>query len=168
MGDANTLVQYASHGAIQQMKMGNGLWSETRFNNRLQPIQIGLGQAATSGALSTPNSNRLLLEFGCDSVTCPGQGPNNGNVRCQNIKVGATTIAQTYTYDAFNRLATASETNGWSQTYGYDRYGNKWVTAGSSHESISAMTPTGRELLRSGLHRDVQHESEQQAGRQWV
>jgi RHS repeat-associated protein len=41
-----------------------------------------------------------------------------------------------------NRLATASENGGavWSQTYGYDRYGNRWVSASPGY-TLSSLTP---------------------------
>ncbi|MGH9962426.1 MAG: RHS repeat domain-containing protein, partial [Pyrinomonadaceae bacterium] len=31
-GDGTNPIQYSSHGAIQQLKLGNGLWDEIRFN----------------------------------------------------------------------------------------------------------------------------------------
>ncbi len=38
---------------------------------------------------------------------------------------------QTYTYDAANRLQSVSENTGWSQTFGYDLVGNRWLSAGA-------------------------------------
>src|SRR6266516_2816583 len=40
-------ISYASHGAVKAMQLGNALWEHTNFNNRLQPIQIGLGTNST-------------------------------------------------------------------------------------------------------------------------
>jgi hypothetical protein len=39
----------------------------------------------------------------------------------------APTFSQTFGYDGVNRLTSASETGGWSQSYGYDQYGNMWM-----------------------------------------
>ena len=42
---------------------------------------------------------------------------------------GNLVLTQTYTYDALNRLSGASENGSptWSQTYDYDRWGNRAV-----------------------------------------
>jgi len=120
------------------MKLGNGLFDETRFNNRLQPLWIGLGQTETpltSAELNTTNSNRLLLEYGYGTTS------NNGNVLSQTIRIGAsTTLTQNYTYDGANRIWTAGETpNGCSQTFQHDQYGNHWLSAGAKRRSRWAM-----------------------------
>jgi RHS repeat-associated protein len=64
---------------------------------------------------------------GCNgTATC-----NNGNVMGQTITPpGSWSASQSYTYDAENRLSTAVEagTDGWSENFGYDRWGNQWVT----------------------------------------
>ena len=44
------------------------------------------------------------------------------------------TFNPTYTYDTANRLASAGESTGsgsWSEAFGYDRYGNVWLTSSS-------------------------------------
>lgn len=38
---------YAAHGAIKHLQIGNGLWESAQFNNRLQVTQLGLGTSAT-------------------------------------------------------------------------------------------------------------------------
>jgi hypothetical protein len=38
--DATNRIQYAAHGGIAAMKLGNGKWEHTNFNGRLQPTQI--------------------------------------------------------------------------------------------------------------------------------
>jgi len=45
-----------------------------------------------------------------------------------------------------NRLATAQENSGsnWSQTNGYDRYGNRWVDLGGGSQSLYFSTSTNR------------------------
>lgn len=46
---------------------------------------------------------------------------------------GGTSFTQDFTYDTLNRLSTSQEQSGssWTQTNGYDRYGNRTVTAGT-------------------------------------
>jgi RHS repeat-associated protein len=64
-------------------------------------------------------------------------------VLSQTITIGATVMSQSYGYDSLNRLESASENSGgsWSQTYGYDRYGNRWVSASTGY-TLSSLTPT--------------------------
>jgi RHS repeat-associated protein len=123
--------RYAPHGAIRQLQLGSGLWeSTTLFNSRLQPRILGLG--------STENNLSLLrLEY------TYGGGTNNGNVMSQQIQFPgqAAPIVQSYTYDGLNRLGGATESSGWLQTYGYNRFGNRWVLPGSSIPN-PALTPT--------------------------
>jgi RHS repeat-associated protein len=61
-------------------------------------------------------------------------------VLSQTITIGATVMSQSYAYDSLNRLSSASETGGWTQTYDYDRYGNRAVRAGSYIPNAS-LTP---------------------------
>jgi RHS repeat-associated protein len=127
--DGLNRIQYAASGAVSAMKLGNGKWEHTNYNNRLQPTQIGLGT-------STADSSTLKLDYTYGSTT------NNGNVQTQTLTIGATVMSQSYGYDALNRLQGASENSGssWSQTYGYDRYGNRWVSASTGY-TLSSLTP---------------------------
>ena len=66
---------------------------------------------------------------------------NNGNVRTQTIEPGvAAPITQSFGYDALNRLETFSESGSVSETYGYDQWGNRWVSATSGLQT-QAKTP---------------------------
>ncbi len=62
---------------------------------------------------------------------------NNGNIMSQTIAFPAIgtapglNVTQSYTYDNLNRLIGASEGSGWSRAFGYDAYGNMWVSADS-------------------------------------
>jgi len=131
-GEANRIYassfSYAAHGAVASMNLGNGLCEHTAFNSRLQPMQIGLGGSAS-------DSSVLKLDYSYGTTN------NNGNVLSQRIVVtgAGLDVTQSYTYDEVNRLKTASEV-GWSQTYDYDRYGNRAVRLGS-FVSNSALTP---------------------------
>lgn|GEM_PF-2333896 len=60
----------------------------------------------------------------------------------QKIAANATSpqFTQSFGYDALNRLNTASEGSTWTQNYGYDRFGNRWVSASTGYSS-GAFTP---------------------------
>jgi RHS repeat-associated protein len=123
-------MQYTAHGAVKQMKLGNGLWEHSNFNTRLQVTQIGLGTAAT-------NSSVLQLDYGY------GATANNGNLLSQSITIPGLTLNQSYTYDALNRLQTANENGGvsWKQKFLYDRYGNRRIDTAPANTSPDLIGP---------------------------
>lgn len=127
---------YTAAGAISSMQLGNGNWESTKFNNRLQPTQIGLGM--------TQNQKNLLkldYEYGDlngDGTVLPNS--NNGNVAKQTITVPGAgqngfKAEQLYDYDSLNRIYYATEkltptgqtsfTGYWHQRFQYDRFGNR-------------------------------------------
>jgi RHS repeat-associated protein len=129
-------ISYAASGPMTELKLGNNLWEHTSFNSRLQPIEIGLG-TTQSGI------DRLKLSY------FYGTTNNNGNVQSQSITVpGGPTLSQSYTYDSLNRLKSAEEMSGgsqsWKQSFIYDRYGNRTFDANN--------TSTG--MVSSGLSID--------------
>ena len=118
---------YTSFGAISQAKLGNGRWENAQYDTkRLQIKQIGLGASAL-------DTTFLKLEYGY------GTTDNNGSLREQKITVQGMSnqIVQSYTYDALNRLKTATETpvnssQSWKQTFDYDRFGNRRFDAANT------------------------------------
>ena len=78
---------------------------------------------------------------------CAGQATfcasgNDGNVKSQTIALPGLNLTQSYTYDALNQLKTAGEgTGSRSQTYGYDNWGNRFVSANEVFPQ-SPNTPT--------------------------
>lgn len=153
-------IKYGAHGAVVEMKLGNGLWEHTNFNSRFQPTEIGLGSSRT-------DSSMLRLEYGYGLLVngTPDPTKNNGNVRIQGISVPAEaeaparTFTQSYTYDALNRLETAEETNGgatnWKQAYTYDRYGNRNFAAETTYPnySQSLTDPVGNPVVDTANNR---------------
>ena len=150
-GTGSNAVDYEPHGGVKQLLLGNGLWEQRRYNARLQPTRIGLGTTKTTGSLTPAGSGLLLLDYSY------GTSSNNGNVLSQRIRVGTSLNQnQVYTYDALNRLKTAGETGSgtaWSQTYTYDRYGNRRVTAGASHGSNQTLTPQSTADIATATNR---------------
>lgn len=118
-------IGYASQGMLSTETLGNGLVHSVTYNNRLQPGQITLG---TSGSPSSVMS--LVYDYGTTN--------NNGNMLGVNYTGGGLSYTQTFFYDSLNRLTTAQENSGssWSQTNGYDRYGNRWVALGGGSQSL--------------------------------
>jgi len=129
-------IQYAAHGPETFIQLGNNLVEQRTFNNRLEPTQISLG------AFQSPTT-LFGLNF---SFTLNGTN-NNGNVYSQVISApGMTTpLSQSYLYDNLNRLGQASETSAmglsWSQTYDYDRNGNRAVDPVSTYVPLPSLTP---------------------------
>lgn len=129
-GQGDNAVQYEPHGGVRDLLLGNGLWEQRRYNARLQPTQIGLGTRKTAAgtALSTTRSGLLLLDYSY------GTSANNGNLLSQRVRAGAFNQIRRYSYDSLNRLKSAKEAGSgtlWSQTYAYDRWGNRRVTPGT-------------------------------------
>ena len=137
-GGYATGIQYAPHGAVEQMTMGNGLVANGVYNSRLQPSRLDLG-----------SSNLLNLFYGW------GGTANNGNLAWQKLQVQtAIDVTQTYTYDELNRLATVAEGANWSRGYGYDRYGNRWVSS-SPGVPVSPLTPVAESWFDAATNRLV-------------
>jgi len=145
-------IGYASHSGLKSETYGNGLIHAVNYNNRLQPTEIKLG---TGGA---PTSV-VGLTYNYGTTT------NNGNMLSIGYSGGGLSYTQTFGYDALNRLTTSQETNvgtSWSQTNGYDRYGNRWVDLGGGSQSLYFAASSNRitgasydsagNLLNDGSH----------------
>ncbi|MFN8009046.1 MAG: RHS repeat-associated core domain-containing protein [Terriglobia bacterium] len=86
---------------------------------------------------------------------------NNGNLLQQRIRKQGTPgldLTQSYGYDSLNRITNASETPGsgsaWSAiTYGLDRYGNRWVSAG--YKPFPTLTPVSSAEFNAATNRMV-------------
>jgi len=127
VGSYATGIQYAAHGAVSQMTLGNGVVETTSYNSRLQTISIASG---------------TLFQIGYGYGTSASS--NNGNLISQTITAAGHTFNQSYTYDQFNRVASAAEGSNWTRAFGYDRWGNMWVVSGSGVpiDSFTARDPS--------------------------
>ena len=68
---------------------------------------------------------------------------NNGNIASQSMSAnGSIDRIQTFAYDGVNRLASASESSGYSQTYAYDRWSNRWLNSSSGLAYADPNEPT--------------------------
>jgi RHS repeat-associated protein len=135
---------YSAHGAMTEMKLGLHLWEHTIFNSRLQPALIGLG--TVQNVQNAQDFNRFRVDY---AYNTPNQADNNGNVRQQTISVPDSsgtylaTLSQYYEYDELNRLKTAVELNGstqsWKQSFVYDRYGNRTFNTGTGQTTSNVV-----------------------------
>jgi RHS repeat-associated protein len=119
---------YRADGRLTKLKFGNGLWETRDYQIPGIPTVLSLG--TTEGA-----ADRLELKYNYAG------GSDNGNLLSHTIRQGATAWSQTYQYDALNRLTCATEATGttpptscttqnsWRQTYGIDRFGNRWTSS---------------------------------------
>jgi RHS repeat-associated protein len=158
-------IQYAPHGAIQQMTLGNQLIEQTQFNARLQPCAIRVGATAIPLGTTCPTdlsgarSGLLYLVYDYGTTN------NNGNLLSQQIAASDPNISlrwtQNYAYDSLNRLTTAGEVatlplpNGatakpWNLTNGYDAYGNRSETASWG---LGGLTPTASAQFDAATNR---------------
>ncbi|MFB3902836.1 MAG: RHS repeat domain-containing protein [Acidobacteriota bacterium] len=104
---------YNAAGQVEESVLGNGRVETAVYNSRLQPESLEV------------NGGVMRLGYSY------GTGDNNGNVRTQSITLGGLSYTHTFTYDPLNRLQSAIDSRGvWSQGYGYDQYGNRWVSWG--------------------------------------
>lgn len=168
----NSAIQYTAHGAIATLPLAvNSLTEQRCYNSRLQPFAIRLGSGPTTNCANNSDALNLLFTYGAtqDGTGNVTSGDDNGNVLSQQIaRAGQTTVTQSYpAYDGVNRLGSASEsggTNEWSQTYGYDAYGNRWVTG----TTLSSFTPMAQSNFNSSNQLMIQGSSYDAAGNQQV
>ena len=113
-------IEYAPHGAMDALILGNGLNEATQFN---KPPTAHPGRPRHHSGRQRQQRQRPLA-----NLTPPG----------------LTALVQNYTYDPVNRILTASEAAGanWSRTYDYDPYGNRAVIANSGLPTSPLMPGT--------------------------
>jgi RHS repeat-associated protein len=138
---------YASHGALASLTVGPSYAMTMGYNTHHRQLKT------TEYKLGGSTLFRSSL-FYC-AGEADGCADNNGNVVTQKSHDGAVERVQSYTYDALNRLATGTETGGFSQTHSYDRYGNRWMSAGSSMPYGAAQTPTAATEYEASTNRNV-------------
>ena len=87
-----------------------------------------------------------------------GTTNNNGNLLSQTMTRPGQSWTENYTsYDGVNRLTAASEGSAWSQTYGYDNFGNRAVFTGvvNAYATPTALTQyTNNQWYGSGAGYD--------------
>src|ERR1035438_2115950 len=122
----NTVVNNVTYNAANQLLTFN---TETRtYNNLNQMTQ-----------LTITGSQPLNISYNFTA------GQNNGKITSQTDNLSGETV--TYQYDSLNRLLSASSSQSWSETYGFDAFGNllsKTPTGGAPTLSQSVDPTTNR------------------------
>jgi len=125
------------------------------YNNRLQPSEMKDVQSGQSTAAID------LLYYWNYTSPATSSTTNNGNltnvqVNTQALGMLASNYYQTFAYDNVNRLTTAGDNGGygWSQNFGYDQFGNMWL---SSFAGI--VTPNLTPSLQSKINAATNHVS---------
>jgi RHS repeat-associated protein len=122
-----TGITYQPHGGLKAHTYGNLLARTYGYNNRLQATEM----KDTLPSVTNPLMD-LQYYFGGSTTLNANSAANNGNLTqaVMGAQVGSTAMSftQTYTYDSVNRLQSAGESTGWSEQFGYDQYGNMWLS----------------------------------------
>ncbi|HZF40550.1 MAG TPA: hypothetical protein VE715_17140, partial [Blastocatellia bacterium] len=145
----SAITQYHPAGMMERETFGTQtpLYQKKRYNNRLQLGDLRL--SAGSDALSY-DRGALLFYYGPNAVASndplANDLANNGNLVKQAHYVplagGGEVVPQAdnYTYDALNRISGVVEPNVFTQTYGYDRWGNRQITSATG--GVNSYNPT--------------------------
>jgi YD repeat-containing protein len=99
----NTIVNNVTYNAANQLLTFN---TETRQYNNLNQMT----------RLTITGAQPLDISYNFPA------GTNNGKISSQLDNLSAETV--TYQYDSLNRLLSASSSQSWSETYGFDAFGN--------------------------------------------
>ena len=119
------------------MTVGQGVTQQLAWNDRLQPTELQVNQPFSSPLLA-------LALYPCPGSATACSSGNNGNLQSQLIASPGLVVTQTYSYDRLNRLRGATESGGganWTQGYGYDALGNRWVSTNSGLPALTNETP---------------------------
>lgn len=162
---ANT-VHYWAGGAPCWAAFGGAITTAATFNSRLQPLAM----QATSGVVPFTTCAGLgqtgnLIDFTYNFSL--GSGDNGNVMGITNNR--DTTRSQTFTYDALNRVATAtastyatSPTHCWGESFGYDTWGNflsigvaSSAYTGCTQESLSVTASAQNRISTSGYTYDT-------------
>ncbi len=153
VGSSTNWIQYWPHGVPYKVAFGNGLWRTlSSVNGHLQPT-------AYWDAVNDNPNQFLRIE---DPNWLNGSGQNNGNLQGTTVWAGGPNqsanlpqYAESFAYDGENRLTYATDSGGWSRTFGYDQWGNMAVTLNSG-VPLNVNTPTSTGLFNANNQRTGQ------------
>jgi YD repeat-containing protein len=139
-------LKYMPMGGLTEQVLGNGLKHSVQYNSRMQATTIQLTKPGTS-------SDLLKLEYDYNGVNNNG---NVGQIKITQDNAAAAQFTQTFEYDGLNRLKTAKENGGtnWTQTYNYDRFGNRTSVVGTNPQTLGIDPATNRLLTGPGYGYD--------------
>lgn len=153
--------KYTAKGGISQMRLGNGKWETAQFNSRNQTIQLGLGTSAT-------NTSQWRMNYQYGELKTDGfvdTDKDTGSIAKQTLTIPGTSFTQSFKYDALYRLTEAKEVTGtntnpnWTQTFGYDVYGNRTSLSqnigGVTYNTTPAVSSSTNRFSSSGFTYDA-------------
>ncbi len=123
-------ITYWGNGGFNQLTLAGGALSQSFTPDyRFRPVTV----AANAGSASVLNLGyTYFLNGNVKTVTFTNPGL-------------ATALTQTFGYDKTNRLSSAMETAGgsqtWSQNFGYDQFGNRSLLTTSTFNPYPGLTP---------------------------
>jgi RHS repeat-associated protein len=144
-------VTYDELGGMSQERFGTDtpVYNKRFYNSRGQLAEIRVSTYSITSVTPTDwNRGAIINHYSLTAGTwgATGGGPdNNGNLRKQEVYIPAggqipsLNAIQAYSYDALNRLTSVEEkladaSPSFSQSYSYDRFGNRTITtAGTSN-----------------------------------
>ncbi len=137
----------APNWAVTQISLGNTLTEQTCYNDHQQPYVI---RQRTGSSTHVPACQNGMAPDSYDVGFLSFAFPtlNNGNISSQTIQYAAApgysamSFVQGYTYDGANRIASVTESGSspWSQTFGYDVAGNRWLQNGAQFDPSTPLT----------------------------
>ena len=135
----STGILYSPVGGMVKEQFGTNtaIYNKQFYNSRGQLTDIRTSTSYTGSTDFDANRGGIINYYSGASAS-----DNNGNLKKQEILVpGQTTRVQEYEYDGLNRLSSATEkisTNTqWSQTFTYDRWGNRTITSATGADVSS-------------------------------
>jgi RHS repeat-associated protein len=131
---------YTADGRVAQMKLGNDLWETRDYRTPGTTTKFLVGTTAAGNEF-------LQLEYNYHATQ------NNGNLLGHGIVQPGKAWRQSFIYDGVNRVLCAAEAlntaptdpcsqGTWHQTVGYDRYGNRWVSATPGLTGVDTHQPS--------------------------
>lgn len=117
-------IQYWANGAQKQASLGNGLTEAWTFS----PTRWQARQVSVTSATAT----LLNLQFDyCGTGPLVECASNNGNV-IRQLSTAGLSWDHIYSYDGWNRLTGYTEGGSAMEGYGFDEFGNRWLTSRST------------------------------------
>ncbi|HZT59980.1 MAG TPA: hypothetical protein VFA21_15325, partial [Pyrinomonadaceae bacterium] len=142
---------YDEKGGMNQERFGTDtpVYNKHLYNSRGQLAEIRVSTYAFTDQANSTNWNRgaIINQYSAHGSGASGGGAdNNGNLREQDLFIPNFDGAgydqsgnyglgtQSFTYDSLNRLSSASESSAapWTQSYTYDRWGNRTINASAT------------------------------------
>ncbi len=145
-------VNYLPHGGLDSFTAGNNLVPVYNYNSRLEVSNLW--------TTVNNNSSHFLLNI----VPNWGTTNNNGNLLSVSEGFGNSVpwnslswLTQNYSYDSVNRLSAVAD-SGYTRSFGYDAYGNSWVTRNSG-VGLAGNTPTSNVFNGANQRADMSYDT---------